>query len=108
MLTTTTQGIGLKMPTVTNSGEQKNEQFRLSSFVGAIAVADIVKSTLGPKGIDKILQPMSDEGGNNRIQITNDGATILNSVYIDNGAAKILVDISKTQGWNNNCCCISG
>ena len=97
MLTTTTQGIGLKMPTVTNSGEQKNEQSRLSSFVGAIAVADIVKSTLGPKGMDKILQPMSDEGGNNRIQITNDGATILNSVYIDNGAAKILVDISKTQ-----------
>ena len=97
MLTTTTQGIGLKMPTVTNSGEQKNEQSRLSSFVGAIAVADVVKSTLGPKGMDKILQPMSDEGGNNKIQITNDGATILNSVYIDNGAAKILVDISKTQ-----------
>ncbi len=97
MLTTTTQGIGLKMPTVTNSGEEKNEQSRLSSFVGAIAVADLVKSTLGPKGMDKILQPMSDEGGNNKIQITNDGATILNSVYIDNGAAKILVDISKTQ-----------
>ena len=97
MLTTTTQGIGLKMPTVTNSGEEKNEQPRLSSFVGAIAVADLVKSTLGPKGMDKILQPMSDEGGNNKIQITNDGATILNSVYIDNGAAKILVDISKTQ-----------
>lgn len=97
MLTTTTQGIGLKMPTVTDSGEEKNEQSRLSSFVGAIAVADLVKSTLGPKGMDKILQPMSDEGGNNKIQITNDGATILNSVYIDNGAAKILVDISKTQ-----------
>ena len=97
MLTTTTQGIGLKMPTVTDSGEEKNEQSRLSSFVGAIAVADLVKSTLGPKGMDKILQPMSDEGGNNKIQITNDGATILNSVYIDNGAAKILVNISKTQ-----------
>jgi T-complex protein 1 subunit beta len=85
------------MPTVTSSGEEKNEQSRLSAFVGAIAVADLVKSTLGPKGMDKILQPMSDEGGNNKIQITNDGATILNSVYIDNGAAKILVDISKTQ-----------
>ena len=97
MFTTKTQGIGLKMPTVTSSGEEKNEQSRLSSFVGAIAVADLVKSTLGPKGMDKILQPMSDEGGNNKIQITNDGATILNSVYIDNGAAKILVDISKTQ-----------
>ena len=69
MLTTTTQSIGLKMPTVTNSGEEKNEQSRLSSFIGAIAVADLVKSTLGPKGMDKILQPRSDEGGNNKIQI---------------------------------------
>ena len=97
MLTTTAQGIGLKMPTVTTANEEKNEQSRLSAFVGAIAVADLVKSTLGPKGMDKILQPMSDEGGNNKIQITNDGATILNSVYVDNGAAKILIDISKTQ-----------
>ncbi|MCQ2965045.1 MAG: T-complex protein 1 subunit beta [archaeon] len=97
MLTTTAQGIGLKMPTVTNAGEEKNEQSRLSAFVGAIAVSDLVKSTLGPKGMDKILQPMSDEGGNNKIQITNDGATILNHVYVDNGAAKILIDISKTQ-----------
>lgn len=47
--------------------------------------------------MDKILQPMSDEGGNNKIVITNDGAKILNSVYVDNGAAKILVDCSKTQ-----------
>ena len=85
------------MPTVVSSGEEKNEQSRLSAFVGAIAVADLVKSTLGPKGMDKILQPMSDEGGNNKIEITNDGATILNSVYVDNGAAKILIDISKTQ-----------
>ena len=47
--------------------------------------------------MDKILQPMSDEGGNNKIVITNDGATILKSVYVDNGAAKILIDISKIQ-----------
>ena len=46
---------------------------------------------------DKILQPMSTEGGNEKMVITNDGATILKSVYIDNPAAKILIDISKTQ-----------
>lgn len=40
---------------------------------------------------------MSTEGGNEKIVITNDGATILKSVYIDNAAAKILIDISKTQ-----------
>jgi len=43
--------------------------------------------------MDKILQ--SQELGN--ITITNDGATILKSIYIDNAAAKVLVDISKTQ-----------
>jgi hypothetical protein len=36
--------------------EEKGENARLSSFVGAIAVGDLVKSTLGPKGMDKILQ----------------------------------------------------
>jgi T-complex protein 1 subunit beta len=77
--------------------EEKGEMARLSSFVGAIAVADLVKTTLGPKGMDKILQPMSTEGGNDKMIITNDGATILKSVYVDNAAARILIDISKTQ-----------
>ncbi len=40
---------------------------------------------------------MSTEGGNEKMIITNDGATILKSVYVDNPAAKILIDISKTQ-----------
>ncbi|XP_019925622.3 T-complex protein 1 subunit beta [Magallana gigas] len=71
--------------------EEKAETARLSSFVGAIAIGDLVKSTLGPKGMDKILQ---SSGG---IQVTNDGATILKSIGIDNPAAKILVDISKVQ-----------
>lgn len=34
----------------------QGESARLSSFVGAIAIADLVKATLGPKGMDKILQ----------------------------------------------------
>jgi T-complex protein 1 subunit beta len=68
----------------------------MSSFVGAIAVADLVKTTLGPKGMDKILQSVSDPN-NMRITITNDGATILKSVPVDNPAAKVLVDIAKTQ-----------
>lgn len=71
----------------------KGESSRLSSFVGAIAIADLVKSTLGPKGMDKVLQSMSSDS----LQITNDGATILSSIHIDNPAAKILVNMSKTQ-----------
>jgi T-complex protein 1 subunit beta len=45
--------------------------------------------------MDKILATM---GGDRRtITVTNDGATILKSIYVDNPAAKILIDISKTQ-----------
>ncbi|XP_041354778.1 T-complex protein 1 subunit beta-like [Gigantopelta aegis] len=73
--------------------EEKAETARLSSFVGAIAIGDLVKSTLGPKGMDKILQGSSGDG----IQVTNDGATILKAIGVDNPAAKVLVDISKVQ-----------
>ena len=51
-----------------------------SSIIGALAVADLVKTSLGPKGMDKILQS-SDRGGS--VSVTNDGATILKSILID-------------------------
>ncbi|KAL8705723.1 MAG: hypothetical protein Q9201_001157 [Fulgogasparrea decipioides] len=73
--------------------EEKGENARLSAFVGAIAVGDLVKSTLGPKGMDKILQSAST----GEIMVTNDGATILKSIALDNAAAKVLVNISKVQ-----------
>ncbi|PSC74428.1 T-complex 1 subunit beta [Micractinium conductrix] len=76
------------------ASEEKGENARLASFVGAMAIADLVKSTLGPKGMDKILQSLSR---GREVTVTNDGATILKSVYVDNPAAKVLVDISKTQ-----------
>lgn len=68
------------------------------SFVGAIAIADLVKTTLGPKGMDKILVSMGgNESSRKTITVTNDGATILQSIHVDNPAARILIDISKTQ-----------
>ncbi|KAI9634266.1 t-complex protein 1 beta subunit (tcp-1-beta) [Dioszegia hungarica] len=73
--------------------EERGENARLSSFVGAMALGDLVKSTLGPKGMNKILQSAS----NGSITVTNDGATILKSIHLDNPAAKILVNISKVQ-----------
>lgn len=73
--------------------EEKAETARLSSFVGAIAIGELVKSTLGPKGMDKILVSSSNSG----VEITNDGATILRSVGVDNPAAKVLCDISRVQ-----------
>eukprot|EP01134_Creolimax_fragrantissima_P002034 CFRG2034T1 len=79
------------------SAEEKSEEARMSSFVGAIAIGDLVKSTLGPKGMDKILQSQRELDSKGTIQVTNDGATILKSIGLENPAAKILVEISKTQ-----------
>ena len=81
---------------VGNAEVMKGETARLSSFVGAIAIADLVKTTLGPKGMDKILQSVGDPT-NIRITITNDGATILRAVPVENPAAKVLVEIAKIQ-----------
>lgn len=80
-----------------NASEDKGELARMQSFVGAIAVADLVKTTLGPKGMDKILQSVGDPTNKKTITVTNDGATILRSIHVDNPAAKILIDISKCQ-----------
>lgn len=75
--------------------EEKGEIARLSSFIGAIAIGDLVKSTLGPKGMDKILVAHGRNAG--QVEVTNDGATILRAVGVDNPAAKILVDMSRVQ-----------
>lgn len=75
--------------------EEKAEIARMSSFIGAIAIGDLVKSTLGPKGMDKILVAHGRCAG--QVEVTNDGATILKSIGVDNPAAKILVDMSKVQ-----------
>lgn len=77
-----------------NATEEKAENARMASFIGAIAIGDLLKSTLGPKGMDKILQSTSNT---ENIQVTNDGATILKSIALDNAAAKVLVNISKVQ-----------
>jgi len=58
----------------------------------AKAVAMAVKTTLGPKGMDKMLV---DELGD--ITITNDGATILEEMNIEHPAGKMLVEVAKTQ-----------
>lgn len=86
---------GESQPSVLEDGAQREtgENSRMASFMGAFAICDLVKTTLGPKGMDKILQPM----GGGKVKITNDGATILSSIMIDNPAAKVLVEISKVQ-----------
>ena len=63
-----------------------------NNILAAKLVADVVKTTLGPKGMDKML--VDSTGG---IIVTNDGVTILNEMEIDHPAAKMIVDIAKTQ-----------
>ena len=63
-----------------------------NNILAAKVIADIVKTTLGPKGMDKMLV---DATGN--IIITNDGVTILQEMEIEHPAAKMMVEIAKTQ-----------
>jgi len=77
--------------------EEKGEEAQTSAFFGAYTLSDMVKTTMGPKGMDKILKSHSAGPKDGKIIVTNDGATILSHLLIDNSAAKVLVDISKTQ-----------
>ena len=54
-----------------------------------LAIANIVKNTLGPSGLDKML--VDDIGD---ITITNDGATILRQIDVEHPAAKVIVQLS--------------
>jgi thermosome len=63
-----------------------------NNILAARLVADTVKTTLGPKGMDKML--VSSIGD---ITITNDGVTILQEMEIEHPAAKMLVEVAKTQ-----------
>jgi thermosome len=63
-----------------------------NNIAAARAVADTVRTTLGPKGMDKMLV---DSLGD--VVITNDGATILNEMQIEHPSAKMIVEVAKTQ-----------
>ena len=63
-----------------------------NNIAAARAIADTVRTTLGPRGMDKMLvDSMGD------ITITNDGVTILKEVDVEHPAAKMLVEVAKTQ-----------
>ena len=64
----------------------------MSNIEAAKAVADAVRTSLGPKGMDKMIR---DDKGN--VTITNDGATILQRMKVLHPAARMLVELSKAQ-----------
>ena len=63
-----------------------------NNILAARMVSEMIKTTLGPKGMDKMLVSPTNE-----IIITNDGVTILEEMQIEHPAAKMMVGISKTQ-----------
>eukprot|EP01067_Filipodium_phascolosomae_P003541 Filipodium_phascolosomae@DN2629_c0_g1_i1.p1 len=63
----------------------------LSNISACINVVDIVATTLGPRGMDKLLHNGSE------VVITNDGATVMDKLNVVHPAAKVLVDIAKAQ-----------
>jgi thermosome len=70
----------------------RNKDAQFNNIAAARAVADAVRSTLGPKGMDKMLvDSMGD------VVITNDGVTILKEIDVQHPAAKMVVEVAKTQ-----------
>jgi archaeal chaperonin len=90
-LTTTASGqpvLILKEGTTRNRGKEAQK----NNIMAAKVIGEVLKTTLGPRGMDKML---IDSLGD--ITITNDGATILEEIEVEHPAAKMMVEIAKTQ-----------
>eukprot|EP00756_Hemistasia_phaeocysticola_P020229 Hpha_TRINITY_DN15709_c4_g4::TRINITY_DN15709_c4_g4_i1::g.37290::m.37290/K09497/CCT5; T-complex protein 1 subunit epsilon len=70
----------------------KGLEAQKDNIKSARALANVLRTSLGPRGMDKIL--MSPD---NEVTVTNDGATILDSIDVTNPIAKLIVDLSKSQ-----------
>lgn len=71
---------------------EKAKDVRRNNITAAKAVADAVRTSLGPRGMDKMVQTAAGD-----VLITNDGATILDKMQVEHPAAKMLVQLSKSQ-----------
>jgi hypothetical protein len=88
------QGGGNQPIYILKEGTERNtgNDARGNNIMAAKIVAEAVKTSLGPKGMDKMLV---DSFGD--VTITNDGATMLKEMDIQHPAAKMMVEVSKTQ-----------
>lgn len=73
-------------------GQDRPTDVRMSCILAAKSVADAVRSSLGPRGMDKLIQQKDGE-----VIITNDGATILKHMGAAHPAAKLMVSMSAAQ-----------
>ena len=74
------------------SERSKGKDAQRNNIMAAKTIADAIKSSLGPKGMDKMLVDSSGD-----VIITSDGRTILDKMDIDHPAAKMMVEVAKTQ-----------
>jgi thermosome len=74
------------------TGRTTGREAQRNNIMAAKIIAELVKTTLGPKGMDKML--VSSFGD---VTITNDGATILKEIDVQHPAAKMLVEVAKAQ-----------
>jgi len=72
------------------TGETKGREAQRNNIQAAKLISEIVRSSLGPRGMDKMLV---DSLGD--VTITNDGATMLKEIDVQHPAAKMLVEVSK-------------
>ncbi|KAL2919536.1 T-complex protein 1 subunit delta [Polyrhizophydium stewartii] len=72
--------------------KEKPVEVRSSNIIAGRAVASAIRTSLGPRGMDKMIQ-----FGKNEVVISNDGATILKHMAVMHPAAKMLVDLSAAQ-----------
>merc|ERR1719454_2507833 len=82
----------VKQPEAAALDSEKSKDIRSTNIIAARAVADVVRTSLGPRGMDKMIQ---DPKG--KVLITNDGATILKQMEVIHPTARMLVEISKAQ-----------
>src|SRR5262249_28025304 len=71
--------------------ESKGKEAQRNNFTAAKLIADMVKSCLGPRGMDKMLVDTLGD-----VTITNDGATILKEMDVQHPAAKMMVEVAKS------------
>jgi len=74
------------------TSRSRGREARRNNFMAAQVVAEVLRTTLGPRGMDKML---IDSLGD--ITITNDGAAILDEIDVEHPAAKMIVEVAKTQ-----------
>ena len=76
----------------TLGGGTKGKDVRTSNIIAAKAIATAIRTSLGPRGMDKLLQLQDGQ-----VLISNDGATILKNIQVLHPAAQMLVDLSQSQ-----------